>query len=230
MAEWTDIARVVAPTVATGLLGPAGGMVASIVAGFLFPDEPEKQAKATPTSIAERIARITDPADMTRLREAELALRKFEADNEFRFADMAQRDLADARARQSAASAAGVHTADRLAWAVLGSFTVVAVMTLCVIVAMVTGGLGTVGVSPETWVAVSGFVGAILGYFSANAQQVVSFYFGSSAGSKEKSELLQTQATNAISQLGQIQRQAAAAPAPAVLDLAELADGVGRLG
>ena len=37
---------------------------------------------------------------------------------------------------------------------------------------------------------VSGFVGTIIGYAAANAQQVVGFFFGSSAGSSKKTDAL----------------------------------------
>lgn len=46
--------------------------------------------------------------------------------------------------------------------------------------------------------AVFGFLGTIIGYLSANAQQVVSYYFGSSAGSKQKSDSM----SSAFSNLG----------------------------
>ena len=37
---------------------------------------------------------------------------------------------------------------------------------------------------------VSGFVGTIIGYAAANAQQVVGFFFGSSAGSSKETEAI----------------------------------------
>jgi hypothetical protein len=37
---------------------------------------------------------------------------------------------------------------------------------------------------------VAGFVGTIIGYTAANANQVVSFFFGSSKGSEQKSDLM----------------------------------------
>ena len=47
---------------------------------------------------------------------------------------------------------------------------------------------GTVSVDANLLAAVIGLVGAIIGYFAANAQQVVSYFFGSSAGSAQKSD------------------------------------------
>jgi hypothetical protein len=37
---------------------------------------------------------------------------------------------------------------------------------------------------------VAGFVGTVIGYLSANAQQVVSFFFGSSRGSETKTDAI----------------------------------------
>jgi len=34
------------------------------------------------------------------------------------------------------------------------------------------------------------FAGTLIGYLAANAQQVISYYFGSSAGSDRKTELM----------------------------------------
>ena len=49
---------------------------------------------------------------------------------------------------------------------------------------------GTIQTDPATLAAVIGLVGAIIGYFAANAQQVVSYFFGSSSGSSQKSDSL----------------------------------------
>ncbi|KAJ3472618.1 hypothetical protein NLI96_g13304 [Meripilus lineatus] len=45
---------------------------------------------------------------------------------------------------------------------------------------------------------VSGFIGTIIGYVASNATQVVSFYFGSSKGSEQKSEAMATAFTQAF--------------------------------
>ena len=48
--------------------------------------------------------------------------------------------------------------------------------------------------------AVFGFLGALVGYVAANAQQVVSYFFGSSRGSAEKNASL----TESIRALGSV--------------------------
>ncbi|SRR6266404_5369980 len=64
-------------------------------------------------------------------------------------------------------------TAPTLAWLVVVSFT------LCVVA--VLRGWGRVEAA---------FAGTLIGYLAANCNQVVSYYFGSSAGSDRKTELL----------------------------------------
>ena len=70
---------------------------------------------------------------------------------------------------------------------VLLSFVLVMGIALLGIFAVVTG---EVVADANVFAAVIGLVGAIIGYFAANAQQVVSYFFGSSAGSMEKGDNL----------------------------------------
>lgn len=49
---------------------------------------------------------------------------------------------------------------------------------------------GTISIDAQMLAAVIGIFGAIIGYFASNAQQVVSYFFGSSAGSSQKSDNL----------------------------------------
>jgi hypothetical protein len=47
--------------------------------------------------------------------------------------------------------------------------------------------------------AIVGIIGTLIGYVSAKADQVVSYYFGSSSGSKEKTAAM----SDALSKVGQ---------------------------
>lgn len=49
---------------------------------------------------------------------------------------------------------------------------------------------GGVSVEAGMFAAITGFVGTLVGYVAANAQSVTSYYFGSSSGSKDKSDAL----------------------------------------
>lgn len=73
----------------------------------------------------------------------------------------------------------------RLGLMILLSFAMVMGLSLYGLYKVVSG---TVTVNSEVLAAVIGLVGAIIGYFAANAQQVVSYFFGSSAGSTQKSD------------------------------------------
>ena len=70
---------------------------------------------------------------------------------------------------------------------VLLSFVIVMGIALLGIFAVVTG---EVVADANVFAAVIGLVGAIIGYFAANAQQVVSYFFGSSAGSMRNGDRL----------------------------------------
>jgi hypothetical protein len=70
---------------------------------------------------------------------------------------------------------------------VLGSFAVVMTVVLLGAYYVATG---QIAVKESVLTAVVGLVGAITGYFAANAQQVIGFFFGSSQGSQQKSDEL----------------------------------------
>lgn len=57
---------------------------------------------------------------------------------------------------------------------------------------------GLTGIDVGTVAAVSTFVGTVIGYMANNAQQVISFFFGSSQGSKDKTDAM----ANAVKGLG----------------------------
>jgi hypothetical protein len=211
--DWEQIARTIAPTVATGLLGPLGGVVTSVVGDFLFPPETDK-TKLTPQSVMNKIATMTDPEDVAKLRQAELAVQKFEADNNFRFAQLQAESQQSARTMRIGSLASGNRTADSLAWLSMISFLTVAGLVL-LLVALALSGVLNFKDHPEVWAAVSGLIGSVLGYFSANANQVVSFYFGSSAGSAAKTDQLAQHASDTLAVLGRIAPTPPAGPTQA---------------
>src|SRR5690348_15465872 len=127
---WQDVAEVIAPTIATALMGPAGGVVATIAAKFLFENGGDSPALATPKAVAEKIATLGSPEDLAKLKQAEAAVKQFESDNKFRFADLDARSIQDARTMRLSALGQGNSTADRLSWVVIASFGVVSVVTL----------------------------------------------------------------------------------------------------
>jgi hypothetical protein len=69
--------------------------------------------------------------------------------------------------------------------AVLVTFLLDMIATFALIYAILTGGITIKDVGIIA--AVFGILGTLNGYVAANAQQVISYYFGSSRGSTEKS-------------------------------------------
>ena len=71
---------------------------------------------------------------------------------------------------------------------VLVAFASLSAFSLVGCYQLLTKGLN--GVDAGTVAAVATFVGTVIGYMAANAQQVISFFFGSSQGSKDKSDAM----------------------------------------
>ena len=168
--DWRKVVSAVAPTLGTALLGPLGGMAASAVSDALLgrPNgtEPEIVTALTaggPDALLK--LKQADQAFAQRMRELDIDLEKVH-----------QADRSSARDREA-------RTGDR--W------------TPRVLSAVVVGGfLGTVYMVLSGYVdglkdpGIAGVVGTLIGYVSAKADQVVSYYFGSSSGSAAKTELL----------------------------------------
>lgn len=162
--DWKSIVGTVAPALATALGGPLAGVaVKSIAAGLGKPDAEESE-------IAEIIA-SGDPQTLVRLKEIDTQFAKDMAAMDVDLERIAAQDRANARDRE--ATLGGDWTVRILAYTIVGSF--------CALVFSVLFGQVT---------AESTIAGAVIGYLSAKAEQVVSYYFGSSAGSKAKTDIL----------------------------------------
>ena len=149
--------------------GPLGTLAAGAVGKALGVDK----VGTGVSDIAAAIAGAT-PEQMVQLRQAEADTQVKLAQMGFTHAEelekLAVEDRESARGLQAATKS---WTAPVLAWVVVISFT------LCVVA--VLRGWGRVEAA---------FAGTLIGYLAANCNQVVSYYFGSSAGSDRKTELL----------------------------------------
>lgn len=168
--DWKDIAGVVgkaAPILGTLLGGPAGAAVGSIIASALG-------AGNSPEDVSAAIA--ADPAALVKLREIEatktVRLQELAA-------DMAKHDIATAAADRASAREREVKTGDTAAPRVLallvtcGFFGVLAQLLI----------VGKPEVGGDALLVMLGALGGAWG-------SVISYYFGSSAGSAAKTELL----------------------------------------
>jgi hypothetical protein len=151
-----------APTIATCLAGPLAGMGVAALA---------KAIGVEPEQVQDIISNGKLTSDqVAAIQLAELELKKQAQSMGLDFAKLTVEDRKSARDMQIATKSMLVPS---LAMTIVTAFIAVVVATL--------GGYAVVD---------SALAGTLIGYLSAKAEQVVNFYFGSSAGSKEKTELL----------------------------------------
>ena len=169
-ADWQGVVKVVAPTLAAALGGPLAGIATRAIGEVLLPS----REGVTEAELASALA-VATPEDLVKLRQADLAFKQHLTEAGVKLEEIAAADRADAR--KLAAVTGDLWTPRVLALVVVGGFFAAVVWVLA-------GG----AVSDPTTATL---VGAVVGYASAKADQVVSFWFGSSAGSRAKTEALE---------------------------------------
>ena len=161
---WKSIVSGIAPTLGMALGGPVGGAAVSFALDALG---------IKPSGNAEDNERLLEESVKNASPDQLLALRK--ADNDFKIRmkelgikekDLAYKDIASARKREIKV---GGWSNPILAGIVVVGFFAVVWMVL-------SGGLGAMD---KAGIA---FAGTVVGYVSAKADQVISYYFGSSTG------------------------------------------------
>lgn len=154
--------KTIAPTVATALGGPLAGMAVSAVAKALgIAPEEVQDVISSGKLTAEQVASI---------QLAELELKKQAQSMNLDFEQLAVVDRKSARDMQIATKS---YLVPALAVIIVTSFVGVVIATLW-------------GFSKIESV----MAGTLIGYLSAKADQVLSFFFGSTAGSQRKTELM----------------------------------------
>jgi len=168
--DWKPIVATVAPTLATALGGPLAGVAVAALSEALL-----GRKDGTETEIAGAIQAGGADA-LVKIREAgnafAIRMRELEIDVE----RIHQTDRASAREREA-------KTGDRVTPRVL-AFVVVAGF-LATVFAVLSGRV--TGIADPV---AAGLIGTLIGYVSAKCDQVVSYYFGSSSGSQEKTSIL----------------------------------------
>lgn len=168
--DWKKIVAAVAPTLGTALGGPLAGMAVSAISDALLgrPDGSEGEiVTALKAGGPDALLKLkqADQAFAVRMRELDIDVEKIH-----------QTDRASARDRE-------VKSGDRATPRILASV-------------IVGGFLATVWYVLSGQVeglkdpVAAGLIGTLIGYVSAKADQVVSYYFGSSASSAQKNDLL----------------------------------------
>lgn len=163
--DWKSIVQTVAPAIGTALGGPLGGVAARTIANTLLGKE-----EATPDEIAEAVL-AANPDQLLALKKAdqEFAIRMQEIGVELERVAAGDRDSARNREIQLRDRAPRV-----LATAIVTGFF------------LVLGAMIFVSI-PET---AQTAVNLLLGALTAMLTQVGNYYFGSSAGSARKTELM----------------------------------------
>ena len=167
--DWRGIVGAVAPTIGTALGGPLGGMAAQAITGALG-----IKADAKEGDIARAVAAAT-PDQLLAIKKAEIEfnarMRELDIDLERIAAD----DRNSARQRE-------VQTRD---WMPRVLALLVVAGFLATIAAVLSGHVE--GLRDPI---MSTTVGTVIGFVSAKAEQVIAYYFGSSAGSRAKDNLI----------------------------------------
>lgn len=163
--DWKDTLKTLAPTVLSAALGPVGAGIVTAIGSIMGISEPtqDKIAKAFTDGqlTSEQIAQI---------KTLELQLQAEEKERGFKYAELEFKDRDSARQREMSTKD---HTNQILAFTIIGAFIAMVAATL----------LGYAKVE-------SVLAGTLVGYLSAKAEQVLAYYFGSSSGSKQKTDLL----------------------------------------
>ncbi len=169
MDQLLNLVRTVAPTIASAVGGPLAGMATRAISEVLLgkPDGTEQE-------LAEAAAKAT-PDQLLALKQAENAFAERMRELDIDLERIANEDRASARDRE-------IKTGDWmprvLAFVVVGGFMLTVFLVL----------LGYVDGMRDPLMATT--VGTLIGFVSAKCEQVVAYYFGSSAGSKAKDEAI----------------------------------------
>lgn len=168
-----QILKTVAPTIATAVGGPFGPLASMILSTAL--GTPAGDTKAAEAAI------------LSATPESLLAAKKADNDLNIRMRELgiteeqlAFADVADARKMQTATRDP---TVPRLAWLVVGGFIG---MGLMLSAAFLIWPEQTGKISPAAWTLLV----SVVTYLASEAKQAGAFYFGSSAGSKDKDETI----------------------------------------
>ena len=163
-----DWLKSLAPTVATALLGPLGGVAVSALGELLGVSEATKDKITS----AIKDGSLT-PDQITKLKELELEYRNNEKERGFKYSELAFKDRDSARKANVSGG-----TQKMLFWLSL----VLLVCTIGTEVAVLFYGY------PEKTPEI--VVGRVLGLMDAVAMMVMSYWYGTTSGSADKNKML----------------------------------------
>jgi len=157
--------------------------------------------QANPQAIGQAVAGAT-PEQLLAMKDRDLAFQeRMQAMGFSHVGDMARLAVEEARIYVADAQNARSHGDEKVFWlgiSVLITFSVLMALVLYGSYQIMTG---IVKVDAGTLAIVSTLIGTVIGYVAANAQQVVSYFFGSSKGSSDKSIHIGDALTETMKQL-----------------------------
>ncbi len=195
--DWKKLVGGIAPILGTALGGPLIGEAVSMIGGALLGNP-----AATESDVATAISNGKLTGDQI------VALKT--AENDFTL-KMKSLDIDVLKINQAADAALIADTSDArhtfsgnenvfvLGCIILSAFGVLMALVLTGCFFLMTG---KVNVDPGTLAVCAGLIGTVVGYVAANAQQVVSFFYGSSKGSKDSGAAMGAALTESIRQAG----------------------------
>lgn len=172
--NWLDTVKAVAPALATVLGGPLAGTAVKILGETLLGNK-----EATPEKIEEIIKAGLSSEDLINLKKAdqEFQVKMKSLDLDFEKIDLT--DRGSARDREKVLGR----------WASLGVNSIgvfILAGFFAVVYWVLNEDMSTNRTDPDKLV----LIGALVGYVSAKADQVVAYFFGSSIGSKQKTNAM----------------------------------------
>jgi hypothetical protein len=164
--DWKRIVGTVAPALATALGGPLAGVAVKTIGDKILgkPEATEEEVEAAILA--------ANPETLIKLKQIDAEFRRAMVDAGIKLEEIASTDRASARLRE--VSTHDSWTPRILATVVIGGF-------LWCVYAVLGGQIADI----KDPLAI-GLIGTMIGYTSAKADQVVSYYFVSSASSKDK--------------------------------------------
>ena len=176
--DWKNIVGAVAPTIATALGGPLAGLAVRTLSNTLLGHE-----NGSEDEISAALSGASGD-QLVRLREADVNFQTTMKSLDVDLERIAAQDRTSARQRETITG--DVWTPRVIAAMVLGGF-------LFSVAWVLTG-----QVKGLTDPVIVGIIGTLIGYVSAKADQVVSYYFGSSAGSSAKTSAMADAMANGV--------------------------------
>lgn len=184
--DWKSLLKGAAPMIGTALGGPAGGIAAKLLVGAF--DKDGKTDASNPAAVDKMMQGVVmDPANVVKLKELETNFQAHMAELGYKDAEaLAQMNLEDERvAAKDRDSARAREVAQHDAWTprILGGIVVGGFLwTLYWVLS------GHITALKDPTIAT--VAGSLIGYASAKADMVISYYFGSSSSSARKDTLL----------------------------------------